>query len=85
MERVALEIDDQMAQYQLASLKPGPAEQAIRVKLDPTFPNFSDPNRIQLITILFSETPDPRAVEIRAWERRMKETFDFAGLAALLK
>jgi hypothetical protein len=85
MERVTPEINDQMAQYELASLKPGPAEQAISVKPDPALPNVSDPTRIQLITILFSETPDSRAVELRAWQQRVKQTFDFAGLAALIK
>jgi len=85
MERVTPEINDQIAQYELASLKPGPAEQAISVKPDPALPNFAEPNRIQLITILFSETPDPKAVELAAWQQRVKQTFDFAGLAALLK
>jgi hypothetical protein len=85
MERVAPEIDDQFAQYELVSLRPGPPEQAISVKPDPTFPNFAEPNRIQLIAIQFSETPDPKAVELRAWQQRVKQAFDFAGLAMLLK
>ena len=84
-ERVATEITDLMAQYELTNLKPGTAENAISVKPDPNFPNYADPNRIQMITILFSETPDPRAVTERAWQKNTKETFDFAALEALLK
>jgi hypothetical protein len=56
----------------------------MRFKPDPTFPDTSTPDRIQVITIAFSQDPDPRQVERRAWQQRVKETFDFAALAALL-
>jgi len=29
--------------------------------------------------------PNPRNVERRAWQQRVKDTFDYAALAALLK
>jgi hypothetical protein len=51
----------------------------------PFFPDFKDPNRIQMIAIVFSVDPDPKNVERRAWQQRVKDTFDYAALAALLK
>ena len=73
------------AKYDLTNLQPGTADRAMRVKPDPTFPDTSTPDRIQLIAITFSQDPDPRQVERRAWQQRVKETFDYAALAALLK
>ena len=66
-ERVATEITDLLAQHELTNLKPGTADKAISVKPDPEFPNFAEPNRIQLITIMFSEAPDASAVAERTW------------------
>ena len=85
MERAAPLITEAMASYDLANLKAGPAERAIGVKPDPTFPDFKDPNRIQMIAITFSEDPDSKNVERRAWQQRVKDTFDYAALAALVK
>jgi hypothetical protein len=85
MERVAPLIVEEMARYDLTNLVAGPAERAISVKPDPAFPDLEDPNRIQLIAILFSEDPNTKHVERRAWQQRVKETFDYAALAALLK
>ena len=78
-------ISDALAQYELVSLKPGGRDRAIAFKPDPAFPNYAEPNRIQLITVMFSEDPDPKQTVRRAWQRKTKETFDFAALAALLK
>ena len=44
-----------------------------------------NPNRIQVITVIVSYDPDPKQVERRAWQARVKETLDYAALAALLK
>src|SRR5262249_4901988 len=48
-ERIEPDISDVNAQYELVSIKPGPGDQAIKVKMNPAFPNLKDPNRIQLI------------------------------------
>ena len=85
MERAAPLITEAMASYDLTNLQAGPAERAIGVKPDPTFPDFKDPNRIQMITVIFSVDPDAKNVERRAWQQRVKDTFDYAALAALLK
>ena len=78
-------ITDAIASYDLTNLRAGPAERAISVKPDPAFPDFKDPNRIQLIAFIFSVDPDPKNIERRAWQQRVKDTFDYAALAALLK
>ncbi len=38
-----------------------------------------------MIAISFSNDPDPKQIERRAWQQRVKGTFDFAALAALLE
>ena len=83
-ERIGPQITDATADYELKNLRPGSAEAAIGIKRDPAFPDFTAPNRIQSITIVFSTDPDPRNTERRAWQQRVKETFNFAALAALL-
>jgi len=85
MERAGPLITEAMANYDLTNLQAGPAERAIGVKPDPAFPDFKDPNRIQMIAVLFSADPDPKNVDRRAWQQRIKDTFDYAALAALLK
>jgi hypothetical protein len=78
-------IADALAQYQLTNIRPGNAAAAMKVKPDPGFPDPKDPNRIQLIIINFSVDPDARQAARRAWQQQVKDTFDFAALAALLK
>jgi len=85
MERASPLIAEALASYDLTNLQAGPAERAIAVKPDPAFPDFKDPNRIQMIAILFSLDPNTRNVDRRAWQQRVKDTFDYAALAALLK
>jgi len=85
MERAAPLITEALANYDLTNLQAGPAERAISVKPDPAFPDVKDPNRIQMIAIIFSVDPDPKNVERRAWQQRIKDTFDYAALAALVK
>jgi len=85
LESVSPKMSDLRAHYHLTNLKPGRAEDAMSFKRDPSFPDFTDPNRIQVITVAFSYDPDPKQVERRAWQARVKGTFDFAALAALIK
>jgi hypothetical protein len=85
MERASPLMSDATAQYDLMNIKPGPADRAMGVKPDPSFPDPKQPNRIQAIAIIFSQDPDPKQVERRAWQQKVKDTFDFAALAALIK
>ena len=75
---------DAMASYDLKNLQPGPAERAMRAKMDPTFPDMSAPNRIQVIAVMFSFGPKPAGVQLD-WQTKTRESFDFAALAAMLK
>lgn len=75
---------DALAQYELRNIRPGDGAQAMGVKPDPAFVDPTDPNRVQLIAIRFSEDPDPKQTARRAWQQQVKDTFDFAALAALL-
>jgi hypothetical protein len=86
MERVSPLITDALAQHDLASLKPGDRDRALAMKPDPAFPNYADPNRIQMITVMFSQVDtDPKQAARRAWQEKTKETFDFATLAGLIR
>ena len=85
LESVTNRMGDLRAQYDLTNLRPGTAETAMSFKRDPSFPDFTNPNRIQVITVAFSYDPDPKQVERRAWQTKVKETFDYAALAALIK
>ena len=73
------------ARYDLENLQPGSAERAISFKPDPAFMESGRADQVQMIAITFSEDPDPTQVERRAWQQRVKDSFDFAALAALLK
>jgi len=82
LESVSDRMASLRAQYELTNLEPGAAENAMSVQRDPSFPDFTTPNRIQVITVTFSEGSDPAR---RAWLAKVKETFDYAALAALIK
>ena len=84
LESVSNRMSELRATYELTNLRPGTAENAMSFKRDPLFPDFTDPNRIQVITVAFSYDPDPKQVARRAWQTRVKETFDFTALAALI-
>lgn len=73
------------AHQDLSNIAPGPAERAMGVKPDPAFPSPGAPGRVEAIAIRFSDDPDPRQVERRAWQRQVKAAFDFAALAALVR
>ena len=85
MERVSPLISDLSAQYDLVNIKPGPADRAMGIKPDPAFPDPKQPDQIQLIAISFSEDPDPKQVERRAWQQTVKDTFDYPALASLIR
>jgi hypothetical protein len=80
-DKIAPLLSDAQAEFELAYLKPGRAEQAIAYKADPNFPDMRQPDRLQLIMLLFSE--DPRK-QRGPWMRAAKAEFDFAALAAML-
>ncbi len=84
-ERASHLIADADAQYRLTNLKPGDRDKAISFKPDPEFPSSKDPNRIQVIGVAFRFDADARKPERRAWGQRVRETFDFSSLAALLR
>ncbi len=67
-----------------ASVAPGLAK-ASGLTPDPSFPDFREPNRIQVIAVSFSRDPDPQRTERRAWQQRAKDALDWDALAALLK
>ena len=85
MERVAPLISDVIAQYNLTNLRPGDRTRAMAFKADPRFPNYAEPNRIQMIAVAFSMDSAPKPTPRSLWQQKVKETFDFAALAALLK
>lgn len=79
-------VQDARADYELTNLKPGSKEQAMAFKPDPSFPDFTDPFRPQLIMITFWSKSDPKDNSPRTlWVRKARETFDFPALAALLR
>ena len=75
---------DRMAMYDLTNLRPGPADRALRAKPDPAFPDVSSPNRIQVVAVMLSFGPKPTGVQLD-WQIRVKETFDFVALAAMVR
>ncbi|HEX8030592.1 MAG TPA: hypothetical protein VF491_19090 [Vicinamibacterales bacterium] len=86
LDKASFQIQDLRADYELANVKPGSKEQAMAFKPDPTFPDFKDPARPQLIMITFWSKSDPKDNSPRTvWLRQAKETFDFPALAALLR
>jgi alpha-tubulin suppressor-like RCC1 family protein len=84
MARVAPRIMDSLAAYDLQNIQPGPAERAMKVTRDPAFPDMSTPNRIQVIAVMFSFGPKPTGAQLD-WQTKVKESFDFAALAAMLR
>ena len=82
MESVSNRMADLRAQYDLTNLKPGAADNAMSFKRDPSFPDYTTPNRVQVITVAFQMDTLP---ERRAWQQKVKDTFDFGALAALIK
>jgi alpha-glucosidase len=55
------------------------------VKADPAFRDMKDPMRIQMITVSFSFQQDPRSAPAQGWGQRIKDSFDFAALAGLIR
>ena len=84
MVRVVPLILDGIANYDLTNLRPGTADQAMRAKPDPMFPDMSSPNRIQVIAVTFSFGPKPVGAQLD-WQAKTKASFDYAALAAMLQ
>jgi hypothetical protein len=89
-ERAVLEEEALRGAYELTNLKPGLAEHALTYKMDPTFPSLSQPGKIQVIvlsTVSLAEEDilqRPEQAARKAWLDRVKESIDYAALAALL-
>ena len=90
MERVAREEEALRDAYELTTLKPGQAEQALAYKMDPTFPNRNQPGKIQVIAVSVSTLIEedvlqrPEYTARKAWLDRVKASIDYTALAALL-
>jgi hypothetical protein len=90
MDRAAMEEEVLRGAYELNSLKPGSAEQALAYKMDPTFPNRSRPGKIQVIAVSASTQneddilPRPEHAARKAWLDRVKLSIEYHALAALL-
>lgn len=90
IERAALKGELVRSAFELSNLKPGPAEQALAYKMDPTFPDRRQPGKIHVIavsTLTLTEqdvTGDPEQEARKAWLDRVKSSIDYAALAALL-
>ena len=90
MERVAREEEALRGAYELTTLKPGQAEQALAYKMDPTFPNRNQPGKIQVIVVSVSALIEedvlqrPEHAARKAWLDRVKSSINYASLAALL-
>ncbi len=76
----------------LSNVGPGRAENAIRWKQDPAFPDFKDPNRIQVIIVRVTSSddklltePDAVPTEPSAWSKHVRDTLDYAALASLIR
>ncbi|MGB4068959.1 MAG: hypothetical protein WBK08_13095 [Nitrospira sp.] len=89
-ERAVLEEEALRGAYELTNLKPGLAEHALTYKMDPTLPSLSQPGKIQVIvlsTVSLAEEDilqRPEQAARKAWLDRVKESIDYAALAALL-
>ena len=90
MERAALEEEALRDAYELTNLKPGPAEQALAYKMDPTFLNRNQPGKIQVIAVSASTQNEeavrqgPEQSARKAWLDRIKSSIDYSALEALL-
>ncbi|MBX3331741.1 MAG: hypothetical protein KF722_15135 [Nitrospira sp.] len=90
MERAALEGEALLGVYELTNLKPGPAEQALAYKMDPTFPSRNQSGKIQVIAVSVSTQNEenvlqrPEQAARKAWLDRVRSSINYAALAALL-
>jgi hypothetical protein len=90
LDRAALEEEVLRGAYELTNLKPGPAEQALAYKMDPTFLNRNQLGKIQVIAVSVSALVEndvlqrPEHAASKAWLDRVKASIDYAALAALL-
>jgi hypothetical protein len=56
----------------------------MKVTRDPSFPDMSTPNRIQVIAVMLSFGPKPAGAQLD-WQTRVKDSFDFSAVAAMLR
>ena len=90
MEHAALKGEVLRSTFELINLKPGSDQQALAYKMDPTFLDRRQPDKIQVIvvsTLTLSEQDvmgNPEHETRKAWLDRVKSSIDYAALAALL-
>lgn len=85
-ESGGMQIEALRAEYDLTNLKPGTPAKAMAFKPDPTFPDFTDALRPQVITLQFWSKSDPADGSPRSvWLKKTKDSFDIAAVAALLR
>ncbi len=81
----AVYVDPAIHVLQITNIRPGEASKAIRVKADPAFPGPKTSGGIELIALMIAPEPDPAKLDRKAWRERVRQTFDVAAVAALLK
>jgi hypothetical protein len=85
MERAAPLITEALANYDLTNLQAGPAERAHQrqARSGVSRRQGSEPHSDDRDHLLGRSRPEERRA--RAWQQRVKDTFDYAALAALVK
>lgn len=84
LARLAPRTLEAMAAYDLTNIQPGPAERAMKVKYDPTFPDASALNSVQAIAVSLSFGPKPTGAQLD-WKTKAIEGLDLPALAALIR
>ncbi|MDF0674987.1 MAG: hypothetical protein P0120_11725 [Nitrospira sp.] len=90
MARAAQDEEELRAAYELTNLKPGSVEQALAYKMDPTFPNRSQPGKIQVFAISVSTLAEEDVLyrsehaARKAWLDRVRPSINYRALTALL-
>ena len=81
--KAALKQAEMSAQFALENLKPGDLSNALAYKADPAMPDRKDINRIQVISVWLASKGESEGRG--EWIKAVKDSFDFAALAAMLK
>jgi hypothetical protein len=85
--RVEAQVRAARDDFAMKLMRPGAAADASEFKDDQTFWDRSDPNRIQLVTIDFSNRLSHETSEAQAkvWMDKVEATFDYQALKALIR
>lgn len=85
--RVAAEVMAFRNDFAMRLIRPGAAADASELKDDSSFWDSTDPNRIQLVTVVF-HAKDSRVTTVaqaKAWMAKVEATFDYQALKALIR